>query len=76
MNKYKATTFVRTLYVWWKTYRADKDWIIVADSPEVEKMCKAYNFTCLDEPAVKKVEPKKEEPITEEVIVDEKKVKA
>ena len=50
MNKYKATTFVRTLYVWWKTYRADKDWIIVADTPEVEKMCKAYKFECVEEP--------------------------
>ena len=56
--KFRATTFVRTIYVWWKTYRADKDGIINADTPEVEKMCKAYKFECLEDP---KEEAQKEE---------------
>lgn len=70
MNKYKVTTFVRALYVWWKTYNADKDGIIVADTPEVEDRCKAYWFTLVSEP--KKEEPIKKE-ILEEVKVEKKK---
>lgn len=75
MNKYKATTFVRTLYVWWKTYRADAEWIIVADTPEVEDKCKAYWFTLVTEPK-KETKFKAEEEIdavrmNEELALDE-----
>ena len=59
----------------WKTYRADKNCVIVADTPEIEKIFKAYWFTLITEPK-KETKFKAEEEIdavrmNEELALDE-----
>lgn len=55
----------------WKTYRADKNCVIVADTPEIETIFKAYWFKPINEKELEAIKMVEQASLAEDIDIDE-----